>query len=309
MHDLLKPLVVGLLLATTATAHAQDPISGTFALAGAEASVTGQVLVTETAPSTAQLSITFADAATGTQITDFAEELTQELHVLAVDSSLSTLVHQHVKAANPDGVFTAQMQFPRPRTYHIYADAAPEGLGQQVLRFDVQIGGEEETDAPSAPQRFAADDEITLASGEYEIKLDASGLLANEESMLKITILKDDTPATDLHPYLGVPAHAVLVKAEDLSYVHAHPMEKGRAEEHGMHGAHADAAMEHDGHGAHAAATEPQSHGHAHADMTKTASPAMTLHMTPGGPGDYTLFLEFIGGDKVHTIAVPLELA
>ena len=43
--------------------------------------------------------------------------------------------------------------------------------------------------------------------------------------------------------------------------------------------------------------------------MTKTVSPAMTLHMTPGGPGDYTLFLEFIGGDKVHTIAVPLELA
>ena len=44
---MLKTLVVGLLLATTATAHAQDPISGTFALAGAQEEVTGQVLVTK----------------------------------------------------------------------------------------------------------------------------------------------------------------------------------------------------------------------------------------------------------------------
>lgn len=42
--------------------------------------------------------------------------------------------------------------------------------------------------------------------------------------------------------------------------------------------------------------------------MTATVSPNMTLHMTPPGTGDYTLFLEFIGGDEVHTIAVPLEL-
>ena len=309
MHDL-KPLAIVLLLATTATAYAQEPVPGTFALAGAEAHVTGQVLVTETAPLTANLSITFSDAATGTQITDFAEELTQQLHVLAVDSSLTRLVHEHVKAASPEGVFTAQMQFPRAGTYHIYADAVPDGFGQQVLRFDVQIGGEQEEVKQPVPQRFSAADKIKLASGDYEIELDASALVAGEESMLKIAIMKDGEPATDLHPYLGVPAHAVLVKADDLSYVHAHPMDESQAEEHGIHGGHADAAMAHDGHGSHPAATEagPQSHGHDHADMTRTVSPAMTLHMTPPGAGDYTLFLEFIGGDQVHTVVVPLEL-
>lgn len=300
MHDL-KPLAIVLLLATTATAYAQEPVPGTFALAGAEAHVTGQVLVTETAPLTANLSITFSDAATGTQITDFAEELTQQLHVLAVDSSLTRLVHEHVKAASPEGVFTAQMQFPRAGTYHIYADAVPDGFGQQVLRFDVQIGGEQEEVKQPVPQRFSAADKIKLASGDYEIEFDASALVAGEESMLKIAIMKDGEPATDLHPYLGVPAHAVLVKADDLSYVHAHPMDDSQPGEHAMHG---------DGHGTHAAATEhdPQSHGHDHADMTRTVSPAMTLHMTPPGAGDYTLFLEFIGGELVHTIAVPLEL-
>lgn len=310
MNALLKPLVLGVLFATTAAAHAQESISGTFTLAGSQAHVTGQMLVTETAPLTANLSITFADAATGTQITDFAEELTQQLHVLAVDSSLTKLIHEHVKAASPEGVFTAQLQFPRPGTYHIYADAVPEGVGQQVLRFDVQIGGEQENGRQAVPQRFAAADEIKLASDDYEIELDASGLVAGEESMLKIAIMKDGEPATDLHPYLGVSAHAVLVKADDLSYVHAHPMDESQPGEHAMHGAQPDAATAHDGHGTHAAATEddPQSHGHDHADMTRTVSPAMTLHLTPPGAGDYTLFLEFIGGDQVHTIAVPLEL-
>ena len=42
--------------------------------------------------------------------------------------------------------------------------------------------------------------------------------------MLNVNILKDGKPATDLHPYLGVPAHAVFLDAKDLSYVHTHPM-------------------------------------------------------------------------------------
>ncbi len=41
MHDLLKPLVVGALFAIVAPAQAQEPISGSFALAGAESHVTG----------------------------------------------------------------------------------------------------------------------------------------------------------------------------------------------------------------------------------------------------------------------------
>ncbi len=78
-----------------------------------------------------------------------------------------------------------------------------------------------------------------------------------------------------------------------------------------MHGGHADDAMAHDDHGGKPAATvdEPQDLGHDHANTTETVSPIMTLYMTPPGAGDYTLFLEFIGGGNVHTVVVPLELA
>jgi hypothetical protein len=313
MHDVtMKPLVAGavVLALTCAPALAQQTVPGVFALAGATGTVTGQMVVTETAPLTAALSITFADAATGGQIQNFTEELTQELHVLAIDSSLTRLVHEHIKTATPEGVFTTQMTFPVPGTYHIYADAVPEGRGQQVLRFDVAIDGESMDDSAPELQRFGVNDEIAVMSGDYEVRLDASELAANHETMLHVAVLKDGEPAADLHPYLGVAAHAVLVKADDLSYVHAHPMEDGHPMEHDDHSAHAADAIEHDGHADHvmAPAEDTQPHAHGHVDMATTVSPTMTLHLTPPGPGDYTLFLEFIGDEQVHAIVVPLAL-
>ena len=61
-------------------------------------------------------------------------------------------------------------------------------------------------------------------SAPYEVDLSSVRLHSGMMSMLNVNILKDGKPATDLHPYLGVPAHAVFLDAQDLSYVHTHPM-------------------------------------------------------------------------------------
>jgi hypothetical protein len=294
-----------LLVSAASLASAQQTVPGTFALSGAEPTVTGQLVATETGPLAATLELTFSDKASGDRIESFVEELTQELHLLAIDSTLSTLVHEHVKAASPDGTFTAQMQFPRPGTYHVYADTVPEGHGQQVLRFDIEIGEGEGGAGGEALNRFKVGEPISIASAPYEVRLDASALHADQESALMIEVLEDGQPAADLQPYLGVAAHAVLIRAEDLAYVHAHPTTG--------HGAVDDmaAAMDHSAHGDHAApaADSAPAHDHGHAaNADATVSPHMVLHLTPPGAGDYTLFLEFIGGDEVHTIPVALEL-
>ena len=41
---------------------------------------------------------------------------------------------------------------------------------------------------------------------------------------IDVEISKDGKTAMDLHPHLGVPAHAVFLNAADLSYVHVHPV-------------------------------------------------------------------------------------
>lgn len=273
-------LAVAVLVATTAPALAADAsLTGSFALAGGEASVEGHLAVTETAPLSLELELSYTDAGTGAPVTAFTEELTQQLHLLAVDSSLTHLVHEHVKAATADGRFATAMQVPRPGLYHIYADAVPEGRGQQVVRFDVQIG-DTAADVTPLPQPFALDELIEIAVGAYAVTIDAREAKPYVEGAWKIAISKAGQPATDLSPYLGVAAHAILIRAADLSYVHAHPTEGGTDHGHGAHAGHAAPA---------------------------SVAPEMMLHLTPPGAGRYTLFLEFIGGGEIQTLAVPLE--
>lgn len=105
--------------------------------------------------------------------------------------------------------------------------------------------------------------------------------------MMTLAILKDGKPATDLAPYLGVPAHAVFLGAEDLAYVHAHATAADQAEA-GHGGGHG-------GHGSHAGA--------------KAAVPAeLMLHATPPRPGRYALWVQFMGGGQVRTVPLALTV-
>lgn len=278
---------LALIAAGTLPAAAMEaPLRGIFALPGADERTTGVLTVRETGPLAREIEVRFADKATGKPITRYDEELTKELHVLATDSALSTFVHEHTEKAEPDGRFRVQVRFPKPGLYHLYADAAPSGLGQQVIRFDVPVempagraamGRRPAMPAPTGPVSAT----LEGSDGPYTVKLEAPGLRAGAEGMMTLTILKDGQAATDLGPYLGAPAHAVFIGAEDLAYVHAHAMA-------------ADEAMgnQSGGQGDHA------SHGGA-----KVAIPAkLMLHATPPRAGRYALWIQFMGGGQVRTV-------
>lgn len=269
-------LAIGAAVAGTAALPsfaADAPLKGAFALPGVTEKVTAELVVRETGPLTRELLIAFSDKATGQPIKQFDEELTQELHVLATDSDFSSFVHEHAGKRGADGRFSVAMRFPKPGTYHVYADAMPKGLGQQVVRFEVPVGVA--TGATAQPQLPA--NAAKGSDGPYTVKLDASALRAGTESMMALTVLKDGKPAKDLGLYLGVPAHAVFVSTDDLGYVHAHAMA-------------ADAP--HGGHGSHG------SHG-----APKAAAPAeLMLHATPPRAGRYALWIQFKGGDQVRTV-------
>lgn len=204
---------------------AQEGTKGTFALPGESEKVVGALVVKETGPLTRELSIAFTDKATGQPIVKFDEELTQQLHVLATDSDFSTFVHEHSAKLGADGRFNVAMKFPRPGIYHVYADAVPSGMGQQVVRFEVPVQGD--VGSTARP--------VEGADGPYTVKLDTSALRAGSESMMSLTVLKDGKPAQDLGNYLGVAAHAVFISTDDLSYVHAHAMAAPMAG-HATHG-------------------------------------------------------------------------
>lgn len=47
--------------------------------------------------------ITMSDLKTGAVLADFEEELTQRLHIIAVDRALSTFVHAHAERPDASG--------------------------------------------------------------------------------------------------------------------------------------------------------------------------------------------------------------
>lgn len=268
--DTKQVLTVGLAVlgaATMPSMAAQESIKGTFALPGESEKAVGALIVKETGPLTRELSIAFTDKATGQPIVQFDEELTQRLHVLAIDSHFTSFIHEHAAKLGADGRFKVAMKFPRSGTYYVYADAVPSGLGQQVVRFEVPVqgGSDAVAQAPSKPEQGS--------DGPYTVKLDTSALRAGSESMMSLTVLKDGKPAQDLDTYLGVAAHAVFVSTDELDYVHAHAMAAQAA--HGGHGDHGDPGA---------------------------VSAQLMLHAKPAHAGPYALWIQFKGGDKIRTV-------
>ncbi|HTN63635.1 MAG TPA: hypothetical protein VL147_19115 [Devosia sp.] len=333
--------VAALLCTTWPTLLAQDAtVDGVFALPDVPQSVTGQLEVVETGPLSRQIELTYADKSTGKQVADFDVELTQKLHILATDAVLTHLIHQHADKVGADGTFSAELEFPAPGLYHIYTDAAPAGIGQQVLRFDVTVG--DAAVAHGEPKASGADvssGPLVSSDGPYTITLDASQLRPGAESAVALLVEKNGAPATDLEPYLGVSAHAVFIHAEDLAYVHAHAMPSSDGQDHQTHDAHSAAAGMNaphapagDAHSHHhetgaangtvgssvPAVGDEDDHGqdalnhggeHGHNEgPTSAVSPEMSLHVTPPAAGTYALWIEFIGAEEVRTVPFTIEI-
>lgn len=330
-------VLAALYLCQVGAASAEDLVfKGEFALPNTKEAVSGVMTLRDTGPLTRQMKLVYNDKNTGKQIPKFDVELTQQLHILATNSSLSTLIHQHVESADSNGVFRTTFKFPAPGLYHIYTDAVPTGYGQQVVRFDVKVGDEASAASAPAGSQTTPSTTRTVSSSKdgYTVKLDVAELRAQQDSAVKISVEKNGKPADDITPYLGVAAHAVFVRADDLAYVHAHAVGADQ-EASGHGGGHHDATDEAPAHGHgkdaagnshgdhmnennHSSHSAPHhdgtsDHAAAHAGHGDTASdtpisPDMNLFVTPPAPGRYALWIEFMGGGQVHTIPFQLEI-
>jgi hypothetical protein len=263
LRYLLPGLILALCLARPAGA---EPIKGVFALAGKPAGIEG-TLEAMAQPNGEALDIVFTRPDQAVPLKDYAVELTKQLHVIAIRSDFGDFVHDHVTRVDEDGHFRLVMKL-GPGLYHIYADCAPTGLGQQVVRFDVSVGGVKAQAPDLQPTGLSA------SSGDYTVRFDALSPVAGQEAMTTLHILKNGQPAPDIMPFLGVPAHAVFIDTEDLSYLHAHPMAMG-GDMKGMSG------------------MKP---------AKGPVDPNFMLHFTPAKAGIYKLWIQFNGGGKLQTV-------
>jgi len=208
-----------LLVATTMPLPAQI-LKGVSALQGEQAQTEGLLKATPVpgTPLDQKLDFWMTPLNSQVPIKRYQVEMTQKLHVIIVSNDFKTFIHIH-PTLSATGHFTISQKFPTPGVYQVYADAEPNELNHQVFRFELPIGSPATATTPILPNTG-----MGVHVGPYEVDLSTVRLHAGRMEMIDVEILRDGKTAKDLHPYLGVPAHAVFLNSKDLSYVHVHPM-------------------------------------------------------------------------------------
>lgn len=261
-----------------APVFAATTVEGVFALIGGTQQVAGELTATPAATSTdLKLDISLHRVAEKNALKRYDSEMNRQMHVIAISDDLSVFMHHHV-AHVIDGHGQVRMVFPAPGLYHIFVDAAPKTIGQQVLRFDLTVGDEPVTPLIS---RSVGAPETTARSGLYTVTFDRLDLAAGEPTRLALHIAEHGKPAQDLHAYLGVAAHIVLIGTESMRYAHVHPLADMAGMEMPKHDG-ADTAMP--------------------ADDDRPVPADLTLHVPPLPPGSYKLWVQFIGGRTLYTV-------
>jgi hypothetical protein len=168
-------------------------------------------------PLARHLTFGFRTTAGGSPIRRFDVDMTKRMHLVIVGDDLRSFAHVH-PVLHPDGRFTIDQRFAAPGLYHLYADVTPTGLGHQVERFDLSVDG-----GSAARRRDLAPTGPRVRAGDYVVVLDRVRLRAGRDNRLVVAIRHGGEPARDLRSYLGARAHAVLVDAATLGYLHVHP--------------------------------------------------------------------------------------
>jgi hypothetical protein len=204
----------------------------------------------------------------GAPIRAFDLDMTKLLHVIIVSDDFKTFIHEHPKLSST-GHFMLGQTLPSPGLYHVYSDGRPSGIGQQVFRFDFQTGKV----IPITPRDLSERNAVAQVDG-YAVTLSSLSLRTGSVAHIAVRIAKGGKPATDVHPYLRALAHAVFLDADDLTYVHVHPVALGSSMES-------------------ASAT-------VYSNDQAVVSPNMLLHVTVSEPGIYKLWFQFRAGPSLH---------
>jgi hypothetical protein len=260
---------VAIWMLTSAAAGAQT-LKGTSALQGEVAQTDGFLKVTPGAgPMQQRLDFWMTLPGSAAPILQYQAEMTQKLHVVVVSDDFRTFLHIHPQLL-ATGHFAIAQTFPAAGRYHVYADGEPNALSHQVFRFDLVVGK-----AGGVVERKLQATGMGVKVGPYEVDLSSVRLHAGRTEMIDVEILKGGKLATDLHPYLGVPAHAVFLNDKDLTYVHVHPMAVGGSMDMSR-----------------PVATLPDN---------ASSSGEMMLHVAIKEAGTYKLWLQFRGaGDQLY---------
>jgi Cu+-exporting ATPase len=256
----------------------------------ASAPQTGSTRVELIAPASAQpgqpvaLTYRLTDTPTGAPVTDVVNSHERPMHLIAVSRDLQSFQHVHPEPTGAAGEYRVETTFTEPGTYLLFDEVTRASGATVVQRDELTVG---------SPSARAAPLNVDLAPktlGEVRISLaGADAIRAGQQATLtfRLTDASTGQPIRDLQPYLGAPAHGVVLSEDGTRFAHTHgeAVGSGAAEP----GAHA---------GAYGSA-DHRSGDHRHpapaSGVTQSTGfgPEIALHHTFDTPGLYKLWGQF----------------
>jgi hypothetical protein len=145
----------------------------------------------------------------GRAVTAYDVEHEKELHLIVLDTrDLTDFQHVHPTRAS-DGTWTAQLRLAPGTQYRMYADGSTGGSGF-VATADLHTTGHH-----PGPEGVPAVATTARVDG-LTVDLDQTNGTA------RLSVTRDGQPV-QLQPYLGALGHLVVIRVDDLSYLHVHP--------------------------------------------------------------------------------------
>lgn len=159
---------------------------------------------------------------TNVMVTRFARVHERFFHLFVIGRDLEYFEHAH-PLSQPDGSLLYEQPIP-PGEYMVVADFLPEGgTPQMVQRAMIAPGASTKGIGPPKPDFVRR-----VVRDGMAITLDVQELAAGKEALMTFSLTDAATgaPVTNLAPYLGAPAHMLIVKSDLSDAMHAHPEEQ-----------------------------------------------------------------------------------
>lgn len=243
--------------------------TGTFALLGGKAAIVSKLSATHGPGESYTLNVT-QFTTSGAPLKAYDVDMEHLMHMVIVRDDFGTFVHKH-PAYSSSGAFVQTFTKERNHRYWVFADSSPKDIGQQVFRFQL------ESDGPYAMYKLStAASPYNAKAGPYNVLLGKTTLAANVPHDVDLTVVKGDDPADDLAPYLGAPAHVVMIDMSTLDYIHVHPALRGQ---------------------------KMQMNG------PPKAGPFMELSLPPLPAGSYKTWVQFSGGKDLNVYTAAYTIA
>jgi hypothetical protein len=156
------------------------------------------------------VSFQLQDAA-GDPVTSYDVKHEKELHLIVLGTrSLTDFQHVHPTRA-ADGTWSVRLSLAPGTSYRLYADGSTHGTDFLATADVFTTGHHPAPDPVPAPATRDLVDGLTVD-------------LEQGDGTARLVVTRDGRPV-QLEPYLGALGHLVVIRVDDLEYLHVHPEE------------------------------------------------------------------------------------